>query len=378
MSIIDCENLKGMSLEDLKVLVDSRVTTEPVKEDLRNLTAFTGVRNLNLFWRILVDPCWGPDLQNVVKKEVSLWGQQDNSERTWTRLMHWTFPMIVEICESGEECDQDDKKGKAVAENCQLGLENCYLKVLDPGLRYQASKMGLGLQGLYLETLPVQVVETVEKYLNNIEDGKDPIDDGGCKKENNIEDDRSKCQFTIIDHELYYVGENIRLETEFTADTEGLHPLFLYPKYSELTGLKRSFHKGMVYAHENNLGPDGKREATWVVSQDTVTCLDSLERKVDSESRGIYFSDPYLLAGQHLLIVSQDQNFGAVPGVVQPYFEFLVDTIPIRTPQTNDAAHLFYTGPQCFYIGFCPGLRLNDLLRIKRIMFDPHSSCYGC
>jgi hypothetical protein len=334
-------------------------------------TFSNGVNNLSLFWRILVDPCCAEDLRDVVKKEVALWGQDD--EGNWYRFLNLTFkgdhlPVTA-------KCDKNSPNAKAEIMDCLLYLTDCFLEVKDPGLSKQAEEMGKDLGKMLLPSNPVEVTKVkkdVEEFLSHIASGMAPPD-SNCNQQTAGEEhgdvpkgseefgeEEPFCQFEVLGGKLYYVGENIRLESEFTADsdTPAVHSVFFYPKFHKLSN--DSTESGSINLRETLKGT-GDREALWTISPTE------------------YLSDPYYLSGQHLLIVSQDQNFQS--GTIfnkQRYFEFLVDTVPIRPPENDDEVHLFWTGEETFYIGFIPGS--PGLLQgsIKRIMFDPHSSCYGC
>lgn len=290
--------------------------------------------NLTLFWRILVDPCCAESIYDVVKKEVGLWGQDITGD--WHRFLWQTF----DLSDVKVVCNKNSSNQIAELEKCQLHLENCYLEVVDPGLSIQAGEMGLDLD---VKLLPTDPVAEVAPYFDMIR--------------TKIVGDQYR-QFIPEGKELYYVGENIRLEAEFSANGEGVHPVFYYPKY---TG--GSVDPGNVSVQEQYEIPS-KRRAIWEVSPNT------------------YDSDTYYLEDQHLLVMSQDQNVVLATGTFQPdrYFEFQVDTVPIHIPEFDDVQHLFNTGREIFYIGHNPDSESDGHFRgrIKRIMFDPHSSCGAC
>lgn len=310
------------------------------------------VTNLSLFWRILLDPCCSTDLQDLVKKEVSLWGQIDGG--IWQRFLHCTFDLPVERI-----CVQENSKECAYVENCQLYLDGCGLKVTDSGLSDQAGQMDLNLPEMLLPSDPVEVIKS---FLLDVASGTVP--DARLTSKGEFTEVQPRGQFEEVDGVLYYVGENIRLETEFTVDAPGVHPIFYYPKYSKVE--EDSTELGNVSVQEEKPGLESERMATWEVTPlppDT------------------YESEPYLLRGSHQLVISQDQNFQVGTDYdPQRYFEFLVDTVPIRQPEDDDTVHLFNTGLEHFYIGYFPRHECDILLHgsIRRIMFDPHSSCYGC
>lgn len=313
-------------------------------------SAQTKVRDLRIFWKIVVDACCTTDIKNTVRKEVSVWGL--DTDNVWRRYVSHSFTasgsaadgeLTVEIA-----CPGDEKK-KAVLENCLVCLDGCYLVVDDPGLKEQAKVLMRNLGDRLAPTDPVSVLRS---FLNRIAQGKDP--------DNN--------QFQIQNGAAYYVGRNILLEAEFETDKIGTHPIFYHPKHSVPSNMAGTRPKpGAIYAQEEN-GHAGERKATWEISPDR------------------FDSDSYHLVGLHTLHVSQDENFiqhnGSSSNSPQQgrYFEFLVDTIPIRKPAIDDSVHLFDTGKTRFYIGFSPDLGQDRILRgcIRRIVFDPNASCLAC
>ncbi len=277
---------------------------------------------LRIFWKIVIDTTCAERIEDVVKKEVGVWKIDDG---VWHRDRWERFKLGAQLV-----CAKEDDRERCSISCDEFCLHGCYLRIRDVGLKAQLTDMGVDteLLGRYPESVPV-----------------------------------SARQFVDIKGQLYYVGRNIMLTAEFKAEADGLHSLFEFPMYRPVDG-QDVLHRPIVVKEFKANGTD-RRRALWHLSRNM-----------------LYFSHAYSVSDHHVLTVSQDQNVVVTQASVgyqgPPYFEFLLDSIPIRRPAIDKHEHLFDTGPIEFYVGYSPskGGQLDGCVR--RIVFDPNASCLGC
>lgn len=189
-------------------------------------------------------------------------------------------------------------------------------------------------------------------------------------------------------------GKNIHLEVEFESKRRGtaentvnnspqqsdfgayenllFHPIFYFPQNSDDLVVQSSLNYGQIYFGESI--HDNEHVPYWGISH-SGTIVNRYE-----------LDKPTL----HQVIISHDANRKDNIGNIQePYFEFFVNSIGLKgkTKITNEN-HFFGKGKRVFYVGYAPdkpsslsnGVQFKEIFRgsIRRIFFDPHSTCPTC
>ncbi len=348
-----------------------------------------------IFWTIYVDAFDALDIEEVARKELSIWDIEDGEPRC---LLSKSFPLRVSSCTGGS--------GQATLnDQNDISLSNCYLEIKDEGLSAQAGAFRINLE----ERLAVskaligggeiegeQQVLDIKNYLQRIEDWQGiPVDSG-------TDNWRPEGVLKILDSQFlsqedaglyFYAGENVRLDVQFRTDTVGIQPLFYHPQFfaSDAEQAADLTVQGAVKVTEEfaDSGRDEERTISWQIRAD-----ESLNLLTDTfKIKGI---DP--IDQLQYLMARQDQNLEECLKQHQteeclfwaePQFDFnssywnLVDLRyePLNNLGRKDdqALHLFSTGPTTFTVGLDPNQPGNMLSgQIRSIEFDPNASCYGC
>ncbi len=304
----------------------------------------TTANGLRIFWTIIVNPSAADaNLNGLARKAVTLWNIEDGSARC---LMKNEYLLVTEkICPREGSVDLHRPDGEI-----QLS-DSCYLAIDDPGLSNQAGQMGLNLE----EKLATSesIIGVISKFLSDVETG-----------------DIDHPQF----QDRYYVGENIMLSVDFLAEGDGMNPLFHHEQFYSFVG--SAPESGAIMAAER-ITDTLKAKAIWQVRREEPSVLlrdESIEYDVSGQ-RNLTVRQGLVEAGQSCTYSDgRESTVGQ-----QPYFEFRLDSVEILGKACDGSSHLFSTGEVRFFVGYSPDFDPDTLQgSIKRIIFDPNSSCAGC
>lgn len=354
-------------------------------------------------------------------KRIAIWARYDPSDGpVWKRLcvitheLDWTGYHLkngTAVPLTLSKADQDLLK----IVNNTIEFKGGFLKIKDPGLKKLIEPLGFDIGDVseselqtscrefnykteriaarYEEMFPWAVSDYLEPLLSDGEPGQSILDKLKKAENNPV-------------HLPLPPGRNIHIEVEFKDNgEEEKQPLFYFPQNDDSGNCE---NLGVVF-----LGTSNERRLYWTISNQYLV---SDEFKLESGDNS------------HQISVSQDINWFSkqLAEDEKPYFEMMVDSIGLgisskpsgqkeiqraakradarRTKQKSgtqsnddqDVDHDFGTGPRTFWVGFvphnpqynCPGFPTNQLRdewkgrlfegTIKRLYFDPNSSCSAC
>ena len=314
--------------------------------------------SLRVFWKIIVEGN-GNSLRTV--KELALWGQVERSgQPVWNRLLWKQIPLQVEIGPP-ERVGRHRDQSVISVEDGYIFFKGGYLKIWDTSLvedlRVSGREIDPANAGasavtgvLGGEPLTADDDSNLEKFINAVQNST----------EAELELSGKNPQFTRGDYDdkqgenppSYYAGYNVRLELEYGVDRaqDGLNPLFFYPQDPE------------------RVGPVG------FIELDVKKSADEHQLIWQISNSGPLTPNRYCLEEFHLATVNQETEEPH-----KPLFEFLADALPLgKEGDSSKESHPFSKFGRYFYVGYSP---VNEEIfrgYIKRLMFDPNASCFGC
>lgn len=199
------------------------------------------------------------------------------------------------------------------------------------------------------------------------------------------------------------VGRNIYLEAEYETGEEaiGNPTIFLFCQDDKVDGQENKTENSGDCSHcdkDSNIVElkesfdNEYRQIEWRISEEGSNKKEFLTG--DHGNKSVAF------AGQHLVVINQDKDLiveelkrleedGAIDQEVanalnlQPYFEINIDAMPLNVINKYTTGKFpMPNGPICFFIGYNPYAANPDETlfkgKLKRIVFDPNSTCAGC
>lgn len=266
------------------------------------------------------------------------------------------FDIIASVIESESEslitgrCSDFLESFDAQFLNANLVLQQALLENISPEIfDLILEVVGDGSMQMVSEEARLEFIESFGRLL----EGCFPANDGTVEE---------------VNKHLYFKGENIRLEVEFETNdpnSENVAPLFCYAQ-----GVGRDsdehFDNGRITLKEIKGGQNGRTATVEISNND-------LKSETD-----------YRIKGSRVLTFFEDKDR---EGVKNPYFELLVDAIPLKLtsdPLKAIHEHWFDTQRKVFYVGYIPSPSEVALSKdtfhggLRRLVFDPNASCPGC
>ena len=404
------------------------------KEEIKK--AFEGAACTRITWDYQI---YAAENELKADKRISIWARYDNDVAPlWKRIcvinceLNWKAYHIEKGKKTALSFSKVDQEELKVVNNT-IEFNGGFLEIEDPGLKDLLRPLGIPLLDTAESQVDADCPPFVKKdnskktygqqHLNwQVSDNIKPlvIDEQrslaevpGLQKNSVVSQELDQAVVDDLVETANDVahtlppGRNIHIEVEFWDDaTKKMQPLFYFPQNDD-DG--KCGDLGVVF-----LGTSKDRRLFWTISNQY---LISDRFELESENNA------------HLISVSQDINWLSKQlGVDEkPYFEMMVDSIGLGTEfrlsgqeeslrkaarrsiirhanKESDAQsiydleadHDFGTGPRTFWVGFvpqnqqhkCAGFPTEDLGAswqgkffkgtIKRLYFDPNSSCSAC
>lgn len=285
----------------------------------------------------------------------------------------------------------DKLKGKLWIDNNGINFNGAHLMIVDSGISNQLSALGIPTDN----GTPTHSSDAVKAAWKAVD---------STKYENDLESD-SFPSSTLVKESYVSVGRNIYLEADYAINephninnpTESTVFYFCQLK-TDCDSDKFVELKEKVGLQADNTLSENVQSITWSIYEGN---------DQDGQQKLFLTREPSAaLVGHHLVVVNQDQdllmdklnahlqdngNDSAAQMLevglrsreswTQPYFEILLDTIPLSIEdELTIGTFPFTNGKINFYVGANPNNPDGSQLKgsLKRLVFDPNSSCPSC